>query len=86
MVDAVLFFAYAACFWLGSWLIENCYVEGSEWENIYKSMMGVIFAAIVLGQNSAFMANYAEAILAGRRMLVLFKTQPLFDIFGQGIL
>jgi hypothetical protein len=85
MVDAVLFFAYAGCFTTGSWLIKNCYIAGSDWDYIFKSMMGVIFAAICLGQNSAFMANYAEAIIAGRRMLELFKTEPLIDIFGEGI-
>ena len=25
MADAILFFAYAACFWLGGWLIDNGY-------------------------------------------------------------
>lgn len=84
VADAILFFAYAACFWLGSWLIQNEYIAGSEYDKIYKSMMGVVFGAIVLGQNSSFMSNYAEAIQAGKRILALLKVQPLIDVFNEG--
>jgi len=83
--DAVMFFAYAACFWFGSWLIENGHIAASDYDKIYKSMLGVIYGAVVLGQNSTFMSNYAEAIQAGERILALLKMEPLIDVFNEGI-
>ena len=37
--------------------------------------MGVIFGAIVLGQNSSFMPNFAEASLSANRLFTLFHTK-----------
>ena len=86
MTDAVLFFAYALCFWFGGWLIENEYKSIEEFDTIYKAIMGVIFGAIVLGQNSSFMPNFAEATLSSNKMFKLFNTRSKispFDDNGQ---
>merc|ERR1719434_192991 len=84
MADAILFFAYGACFWLGGWLIDNGYMEFSEFDDIYKSMIAIVFGALTLGQNSSFMSNYAAAIQAGERVLGLLNKEPLIDAFNTG--
>ena len=45
-----------------------------------KGMLGVVYGAVVLGQNSSFMANYAEAIQAGGRLLGLIDQVPNIDV------
>ena len=97
MTDSVLFFSYALCFWFGGYLIEKDRYRGmvfkslklvkrflvEEFEVIYKAIMGVIFGAIVLGQNSSFMPNFAEASLSANRLFTLFHTKskisPLYS-------
>ena len=82
--DSSLFLAYASCFWLGAWLIDNGTYESTEFDNIFKAMMGVVFGAMVLGQNTAFMANYAEAISAGRRLLTIIESKPGINVANCG--
>lgn len=59
-------------------------MDTADFDDIYKSMLGVIFGAMVLGQNSSFMANYADAIQAGTRVLGLLSKEPLIDAFNEG--
>ncbi|CBY43430.1 unnamed protein product, partial [Oikopleura dioica] len=82
--DSSLFLAYASCFWLGAWLIDKEIEDASEFDSIFKAMMGVVFGAMVLGQNTAFMANYAEAISAGRRLLSIIESTPSIDVANGG--
>ena len=82
--DSSLFLAYASCFWLGAWLIDQEIEDANEFDSIFKAMMGVVFGAMVLGQNTAFMANYAEAISAGRRLLSIIESKPSIDVANGG--
>ena len=60
-------------------------MEFSEFDDIYKSMIGIVFGALTLSQNSSFMSNYAAAIQAGERVLGLLNKEPLIDAFNTGI-
>ena len=60
-------------------------MEFSEFDDIYKSMIAIVFGALTLGQNSSFMSNYAAAIQAGERVLGLLNKEPLIDAFNTGI-
>lgn len=44
--------------------------------------MGVIFGAIVLGQNASFMPNFAEASLSANRLFTLFNSKSKISPFN----
>lgn len=53
-----------------------------EFEVIYKAIMGVIFGAIVLGQNASFMPNFAEASVSANRLFTLFNRKSKISPFN----
>ena len=64
----VIFFAYAGCFYFGTWLIKQQVLAPTEFNNIYKVLMAVIFGAMAVGQSSAFAPDFGEAKLSAKRM------------------
>ena len=57
----VIFFAYAGCFYFGTWLIQEGVIPATEFNNIYKVLMAVVFGAMAVGQSSAFAPDFGEA-------------------------
>lgn len=64
----MIFFAYAGCFYFGTFLIKQQILEPTEFNNIYKVLMAVIFGAMAVGQSSAFAPDFGEAKLSAKRM------------------
>lgn len=50
--QGIIFFAYAACFYFGAWLIDTGKLPPEEFNNIYKVLMAVVFGAMAVGQSS----------------------------------
>uniref|UniRef100_H2ZR91 Bile salt export pump n=1 Tax=Ciona savignyi TaxID=51511 RepID=H2ZR91_CIOSA len=74
--QCIVFFAYAATFRFGAWLVD----EGlMEFQNVYKCLMAVIFGAFAVGQTSSFAPDYAAARIAANRMFKLLDRVPLID-------
>ena len=55
----------------------------NEFDKIYKAIIGVIFGAIVMGQNASFVPNYAEAMSAADRLFQLFFRNSLISPFSE---
>ena len=77
--QGVIFFAYAGCFYFGTWLIQQGVLAPTEFNNIYKVLMAVIFGAMAVGQSSAFAPDFGEAKLSAKRMFKLFEQDSQID-------
>ena len=77
--QGVIFFAYAGCFYFGTWLIQQGVLKPTEFNNIYKVLMAVIFGAMAVGQSSAFAPDFGEAKLSAKRMFKLFDQTSEID-------
>ncbi|XP_014662073.1 PREDICTED: multidrug resistance protein 1-like [Priapulus caudatus] len=74
--QAIIFFAYSACFYYGSVLIQN---EGLDYTKVFKVFAAIIFGAMAMGQASSFAPDYAKAKTSSQRLAVLFDRVPLID-------
>nr|CAB3219616.1 multidrug resistance protein 1A-like [Phallusia mammillata] len=78
--QAIVFFAYAATFRFGAWLVEECLLD---FQNVFKVLMAVIFGAFAVGQTSSFAPNLADAKIAATRMFKLFDRVPEIDSYSE---
>ena len=49
----IIFFMYAGCFYFAAWLIEEGYVRPSNFDYIFRCLMGLVFGAMTAGQAGA---------------------------------
>ena len=49
----MIFFMYAGCFYFAAWLIEAKYVAPSNFDYIFRCLMGLVFGAMTAGQAGA---------------------------------
>ena len=49
----MIFFMYAGCFYFAAWLIEEGYVPPSNFDWIFRCLMGLVFGAMTAGQAGA---------------------------------
>jgi len=75
--QSMLFFAYAAAFRMGIYLVSE---QGQNFTDIYKVMMAMVFGAMALGQNSSIAPDYAEAKVSANRIFSLFDRVPKIDV------
>ena len=74
---SMLFFAYAASFRFGIYLIEVGRV--TNFTDIYRVMMAMVFGAMAIGQNSSQSPDYAEAKTSANRVFSVFRKKPKID-------
>ena len=67
--QGIIFFAYAATFQFGGYLIESGRLPEDDFDKIYKVLMAVVFGAMSAGQSSAFAPDFGEAKLSALRMI-----------------
>ena len=67
--QGIIFFAYAATFHFGGYLIESGRLPEDDFDKIYKVLMAVVFGAMSAGQSSAFAPDFGEAKLSALRMI-----------------
>nr|XP_018672478.2 multidrug resistance protein 1A-like isoform X1 [Ciona intestinalis] len=78
--QCIVFFAYAATFRFGAWLVD----EGlMEFQNVYKCLMAVIFGAFAVGQTSSFAPDFAAARIAANRLFKLLDRVPEIDSYSK---
>ena len=53
MSMGMIFFMYAGCFYFAAWLIEAGYVKPSNFDYIFRCLMGLVFGAMTAGQAGA---------------------------------
>merc|ERR1712136_609663 len=78
--QAVAFFAYAAVFRFGAWLVV---VGRMTFDNVFKVLMAILFGAFSIGQASSFVPDYATAQVAAARIFRLFNKIPKIDNYDE---
>ncbi|XP_076803035.1 ATP-dependent translocase ABCB1-like isoform X3 [Clavelina lepadiformis] len=77
--QSVILFVFASVFRLGIHLVANGELE---FERVFSIILACIFGAMALGQNSAFVPDYAEAKIAAARIIALLDRRPKIDIYS----
>uniref|UniRef100_A0A3Q4GPN6 ATP-binding cassette sub-family B member 5 n=1 Tax=Neolamprologus brichardi TaxID=32507 RepID=A0A3Q4GPN6_NEOBR len=74
--QAMIYFAYAACFRFGAWLII---VGRMNVEGVFLVISAVLFGAMAVGQVNSFAPNYAKAKLSAAHIMMLLNKEPAID-------
>uniref|UniRef100_UPI00358EA8DA ATP-dependent translocase ABCB1-like isoform X2 n=1 Tax=Myxine glutinosa TaxID=7769 RepID=UPI00358EA8DA len=74
--QCTIFFIDAAIFRFGAWLIANGH---TTFENFFIVFAALIFSAMMVGQNSSMVPDYAKAKESAGRILKLMQTVPSID-------
>jgi ATP-binding cassette subfamily B (MDR/TAP) protein 1 len=84
MAIGIIFFMYATCFWFSGWLINNGHIRADEFDDIFKVLMGIVFAAMTAGETSAMGADIGEGTLAAHKIVDLLNKEPEIDNMNEG--
>ncbi|XP_030604928.1 ATP-dependent translocase ABCB1 [Archocentrus centrarchus] len=74
--QAMIYFAYAACFRFGAWLIMAGRVDV---EGVFLVISAVLFGAMAVGQANSFAPNYAKAKMSAAHLMMLLNKEPAID-------
>lgn len=74
--QAMIYFAYAACFRFGAWLVE---AGRMDVEGVFLVVSAVLYGAMAVGEANTFAPNYAKAKMAASHLLMLINKQPAID-------
>jgi ABC-type multidrug transport system fused ATPase/permease subunit len=84
MAIGIIFFMYATCFWFSGWLINKGKIQPDEFDDIFKVLMGIVFAAMTAGETSAMGADIGEGTLAAHKIVDLLNKETKIDNMGEG--
>nr|AAO20901.1 Mdr3 [Takifugu rubripes] len=74
--QAMIYFAYAACFRFGAWLIE---AGRMDVEGVFLVVSAVLYGAMAVGEANTFAPNYAKAKMAASYLMMLINKKPAID-------
>ncbi|XP_067650527.1 ATP-dependent translocase ABCB1-like isoform X2 [Haliotis asinina] len=74
--QAIVFFAHAAAFYFGAYLIKN---GEADYVDVFKVFGAIVFGAMAIGQASAFAPDAAKATVSAQRILYLLNSEPSID-------
>ncbi|XP_038049400.1 ATP-dependent translocase ABCB1-like isoform X2 [Patiria miniata] len=78
--QCVIFFAYAAAFRLGGWLVQTCRME---FQNVFLVFSAIIFGGFGLGRAMASAPDYNKAKTAAAFMFRLIDRIPPIDSYSE---
>jgi len=84
MSMGIIFFMYAGCFYFAAWLIEEGYVPPSNFDWIFRCLMGLVFGAMTAGQAGAAAPDAVAAKLSANRIMALLNTESKIDPENEG--
>ncbi|KAH3719218.1 hypothetical protein DPMN_062050 [Dreissena polymorpha] len=71
-----MFFAYAAAFWLGAYLIKQSEVD---YVDVFKAFSAILFGGMAVGNASAFAPDAAKAEQSAKEIFQLIDKKPDID-------
>ncbi|KAK2154279.1 hypothetical protein LSH36_272g05058 [Paralvinella palmiformis] len=74
--QAVMYFAIAASFSLGAYLVEN---RGLEYQDMYRVFSAIVFSALQVGQATSFAPDYGEAKVSAAKIFALLDRKSAID-------
>uniref|UniRef100_A0A8D3DCN0 ABC-type xenobiotic transporter n=1 Tax=Scophthalmus maximus TaxID=52904 RepID=A0A8D3DCN0_SCOMX len=78
--QAMIYFAYAACFRFGAWLIETGRMDV---EAVFLVISAVLYGAMAIGEANSFAPNYAKAKISASHLMMLMDREPDIDNLSQ---
>ncbi|XP_068615681.1 ATP-dependent translocase ABCB1 [Brachionichthys hirsutus] len=78
--QAMIYFAYAACFSFGAWLIKQGRMDA---EDVFLVVSAVVFGAMAVGEANAFTPNYAKAKVSASHLMMLINRESDIDNLSQ---
>ncbi|XP_074509789.1 ATP-dependent translocase ABCB1 isoform X5 [Sebastes fasciatus] len=78
--QAMIYFAQAACFRFGAWLITH---GRMDFEGVFCVVFAIMFGAMAIGEANAFAPNYAKAKTSASNILMLLNKEPAIDNLSQ---
>ncbi|XP_033762523.1 ATP-dependent translocase ABCB1-like [Pecten maximus] len=73
---AVMFFAYAAAFTYGGYLVQY---DNLPFENVFKVFVAVVFGGLSIGRQSSYAPDFNKGKIAASRLFQIMEMKPTID-------
>ncbi|XP_060590153.1 ATP-dependent translocase ABCB1-like isoform X2 [Ruditapes philippinarum] len=77
--QGVIFFAYAASFWLGAYLIQQSELD---YVAVFKVFSAIVFGGMAIGEASSFAPDAAKAEQSAKEIFKLLDKEPKIDSYS----
>ena len=75
MSIGLFFFMYAVCFYFAGYLIREDLLAADKFEDIFKVLMAIVFAAMSAGETSSLAPGIGEGKMAANHIIALLNLE-----------